>query len=99
MTLVGVAGDFFIKLAGQGEKFMEPKWFLLGVGLYTLSAIGWFFALKNLKLATVGVLYGVFTSILLVVVGVTYFKENLHPFEILGIAAGILSVALLARFA
>ena len=57
LSFIGVVGDFFIKLSGQGTKFMEIKWFVLGFLIYGLTAFGWFYVMKNVKLATLGVFY------------------------------------------
>ncbi len=99
LSLVGVIGDFFIKLSGQGIKFMEIKWFVIGFLIYGLTAFGWFYVMKDIKLATLGVFYAVSTVIFLVIVGVFYFKESLNVYEIVGISLALISLIILGRFA
>jgi drug/metabolite transporter (DMT)-like permease len=99
LALVGVAGDFFIKLAGSGKKFMEVKWFVIGFVIYALTAFGWFFVMKNIKLSTVGVFYAVSTVLFLTALGVFYFKESINVYEIIGLALAITGIILLGKFA
>lgn len=98
-ALLGVIGDFFLKLAGSGQKFMEVKWFLIGFLIYASTAFGWFYVMKHLKLATVGAIYAVIVILLLTLVGTFYFHEQLSFYEIIGITAALISLVLLGRFA
>jgi len=96
---VGVLGDYFIKMSGDSKtKYIDLKWFIIGFVLYASTAIGWFFVMKNIKLSTLGVIYGVTTIIALTIVGVLFFKEHLNIYEIIGIIAGVSSIILLSRF-
>jgi len=99
LGLVGVIGDFFIKLSGNGTKFMELKWFIIGFLIYASTAFGWFYVMKHVKLATLGVFYLISTIIFLTIVGVFYFKERLNLYEIIGIITAIISLILLGKFA
>ena len=78
---------------------MDIKWFLLGFILYALTAFGWFYVMKNIKLSTLGVFYAISTIIFLIIVGVFYFKEPLNNYEIAGVVLAILSLILLGKFA
>ena len=99
LSLVGVLGDYFIKLSGHSEiKYVDLKWFIIGFAVYASTAIGWFFVMKHIKLSTLGVLYGVTTVIALTLVGVLFFKEHLNTYEIIVIIAGVSSIILLSRF-
>ncbi len=99
LSVVGVAGDFFIKLSGNGPKYIEYKWFLLGLVIYASTAFGWFYVMKEVKLATIGAFYAVSIVLLLTGVGVFHFGEKLNYYEIGGIVSALISVVLLARFA
>lgn len=98
LSAIGVVGDFFIKLSGNGEKFLNIKWFLLGLLVYMFLAFGWFYTMKHIKLSSLGVIYSLTTVLLLVAVGVFYFHEHLNTREIIGVTLAILSVCLLSRF-
>jgi len=99
LALVGVLGDFFINLAGEGKKFIELKWFVIGFLIYASTALGWFLVMKHIKLATLGVFYAVSTIVFLVIVGTFYFKEPINAYEIVGIITAIVSLIILGRFA
>lgn len=99
LSLVGVLGDSFIKLSGNGEtKYIDWKWFVLGFVIYSSTAIGWFFIMKHIKLGTLGVIYGTTTVIALTLIGVFFFKEQLNIYEVVGLVAGLASIILLSRF-
>ncbi len=99
LAIIGVIGDFFIKLSGYGPKFIEIKWFILGFVLYASTAFGWFWVMKYIKLSSLGVVYAITTMLCLVGVGVFYFHEKLNVYEIIGILMALGSIALLSRFA
>jgi len=84
LALAGVAGDFFINLAGEGKKFIDLKWF---------------FVMKQIKLSTLGVFYAVSTVLFLTMVSIFYFKEGVNAKEIFGIGLAITSFVLLGKFA
>jgi len=99
LSLVGVVGDFFIKLSGNGVKFMDFKWFIIGLVIYAITAFGWFYVMRNVKLATLGVFYAISTILFLTIVGIFYFKEQPNTYEIIGIITAVISLVLLGRFA
>jgi len=99
LSLIGVLGDYFIKLSGNSNiKYIDLKLFLIGLIVYSSTAVGWFFVMKHIKLGTLGVIYGVTTVIALAIIGVAVFKEHLNIYEIIGIVAGVSSIILLSRF-
>ncbi|MDP2789427.1 MAG: transporter [bacterium] len=99
VSVVTVIGDYFIKLSGgKADKVIDFKTFGLGLFFYILTAFGWFVVMKYFKLSTIGIVYGITTAILLVAVGVFYFKESLSFYEMVGIGLGILALILLGRF-
>ena len=54
-SLVGVLGDYFLKLASGREQPLRSGWFYLGFGLYASTAFGWVYVMRHLKLATISV--------------------------------------------
>ena len=83
-SLVGVLGDYFLKLASSDQRSLRSPWFYLGFAVYASTAFGWVFVMKHLKLATIGV---------------TFFHESLSVYEIVGLIMAIGSIILLIRFA
>src|SRR5438128_10687916 len=98
-SMVGVLGDYFLKLASANENALKTKWFYIGFGLYASTAFGWVFVMKYLKLATISVLYSISLVLLLTAIGVVLFQESLNYFEVIGIVLAVISLVLLMRFA
>jgi small multidrug resistance pump len=98
-SLIGVLGDYFLKLASQREHSLRTPWFYLGFALYASTAFGWLFVMKHLKLATISVVYSVSMVLLLTAIGTLVFRESLKPLEIVGILLALTSLVLLVRFA
>jgi drug/metabolite transporter (DMT)-like permease len=98
-SVVGVLGDYFLKLASTRDQPLWTGWFYLGFALYASTAFGWVFVMRHLKLATISVLYSVSMVLLLTAVGVVLFEESLNHYELAGIALAIASLVLLVRFA
>jgi small multidrug resistance pump len=97
-SVLGVIGDYFLKLASAKEHSLKSAEFYIGFVVYASTAFGWVFVMKHLKLATVGVVYCVSMVLLLAAIGVVGFKESLSGYEIAGIAMAIGSLILLVRF-
>jgi small multidrug resistance pump len=94
----GVLGDYFLKLASKEQNSLKSAWFWIGFAIYATTALGWVFAMKHLKLATIGVLYSVSMILLLTAIGVVFFRETLNYYEIAGLVMAIASLVLLMRF-
>jgi len=97
-SVVGVVGDYFLKLASGREHALKSPAFYVGFLVYASTAFGWVFVMKHLKLATVGVVYCVSMVLLLTAVGVVAFKESLNGYEMIGIVMAVGSLVLLVRF-
>jgi len=98
-SVIGVLGDYFLKLASAREQPLRTGWFYFGFVLYASTAFGWVFVMKHLKLATISVLYSVSLVLLLTAIGVVLFRESLNYFEVIGIVLAVVSLVLLMRFA
>jgi drug/metabolite transporter (DMT)-like permease len=98
-SVIGVLGDYFLKLASERERPLATVWFYVGFALYASTAFGWVYVMRHLKLATIGVLYSVSMILLLTTVGVVMFRETLNHYEWTGIVMAIAALLLLMRFA
>ena len=98
-SVIGVLGDYFLKLASAREEPLRASTFYLGFVLYASTAFGWVFVMKYLKLATISVLYSFSLVLLITAMGVVLFRESLNYFEVLGIVLAVVSLVLLMRFA
>lgn len=98
-SVIGVLGDYFLKLASSRDQPLRTGWFYLGFALYASTAFGWVFVMRHLKLATISVVYSISMVLLLTAVGVTAFEESLNYYELAGIIMAVASLVLLMRFA
>jgi small multidrug resistance pump len=98
-SVLGVLGDYFLKLASAHEHSLQTIWFYIGFVVYASTAFGWVFVMKHLKLATISVVYSVSMVLLLTAIGVLFFRESLNAYEIVGLVMAIASLMLLIRFA
>jgi small multidrug resistance pump len=98
-SVVGVLGDYFLKLSSAHQQPLRTRWFYVGFVIYASTAFGWVFVMRHLKLATIGVIYSVSMVLLLTAVGVVLFRESLNYYELAGIILAVASLVLLMRFA
>ncbi len=97
LSFLTVYADYLLKLSSV--KNVLNYQFYLAASIYATTALGWFFVMKTMKLSTAGTIYGVSCMILLVLLSVFHFKEELNYFEMVGIVFGIISIVILAKFA
>ena len=97
----GVSARSMAKLASRHAATIKlvMSFVFIGFTLYALTAFGWLFVMKHLKLATISVLYSVSMVVLLTAVGVVFFQESLNTYEIAGLVMALASLVLLVRFA
>jgi multidrug transporter EmrE-like cation transporter len=98
-SIVGVIGDYFLKLASGREQPLKAPAFYVGFVLYASTAFGWVYVMRHLKLGTIGVLYSVSMVLLLTAIGVIAFRESLNLSELAGITLALIALVLLMRFA
>jgi len=96
LSALGAIGDISLKKAGHGGA-KAGLWIAVGTAAYALTIPGWYYVLKHVALAPVGVIYSVSTTLILVGVGVTWFDERLSGIELLGVAFALLAVFSLRR--
>lgn len=97
-SLLGVLGDYFLKVASLADRPFRTAAFYVGFAVYGSTAFGWLFAMRHLKLATISIVYSVSIVLVLTGLGVVVFNERLRPTEVLGIALALASLVLLVRF-
>lgn len=99
LSLITVVADIFIKQASLQSSFSGWKLLVLGSIIYGLTAFGWFFVIRKIKLSTAAVLYSISIILFLTLTSVFYFKEKINIAEIIGICMALASLILLSRFA
>ena len=95
---VGVLGDIFIKRAASAGQQIDVRYFAAGLGVYAVTALGWLIVMKSVKLATIGPVYALSTTLLLTFAGVAVFGERLRPVEFAGLGFALAAMILLSRF-
>jgi len=98
-SVVGVLGDYLLKLASAQKNPLKSGWFYVGFAVYASTAFGWVYVMRHLKLATIGVVYSVSMILLLTAVGALAFRETLNGYEVAGMLMAVGSLVLLMRFA
>jgi small multidrug resistance pump len=98
-SLLGVVGDYLLKVSSLSEKPFRTAAFYIGLTVYGSTAFGWLFAMRHLKLATISTVYSVSIILLLTTLGVVFFHERLGAMEVLGIVLALAALVLLVRFA
>jgi small multidrug resistance pump len=98
-SVVGVIGDYFLKLASQHDTPLWSAWFYVGFAVYASTAFGWVYVMKHMKLAAVGVVYSISMIVLLTAMGSIGFGESLGAREVIGLILAIASLYLLVRVA
>lgn len=98
IAVVSVIGDYFIKLASMQTRAIHNWWFVAGCVMYVFSTFGWVFALRHIKLASIGIIYSLSIVILLAALGVFVFGETLSKSELLGFVCAVVAIVLLGRF-
>ncbi len=99
LCVVGVVGDYFLKIASEASNPLATRHFYIGFLVYSSTAFGWVFVMQHLKLAYIGVFYSLSFVLLLALTGWIFFKETLRPMEMVGVGMAICSLLLLSRIA
>lgn len=92
VTAVTLVGDYFIKVASGRPNGLWTPTFAIGLVLYGLPAIGWFYLMRSHALSVIGVLYSAATVLLLTGLSIFVFKEGFGWREALGVMLALLAV-------
>ncbi len=98
-AMIVILGDYLIKLAADGDQPVNSHLVMTGCGLYAISAVMWYYALRHVTLAQAGVAFSMLTLLALCAIGVLHFNEKLYMREYLGILCALLSMVLMVRVA
>jgi len=91
-TLLEVVGDVLFKKWSLGDKNIV---LILGFIIYFIGTVFWALSLKYEGLAKAISVLTILNLIIIVAVGVLYFKEDLTLINKIGIGLGIISVILI----
>ncbi|QBX35583.1 hypothetical protein E4L95_13125 [Paracoccus liaowanqingii] len=94
VTALTIGGDYLIKSATVHTAGMGSGLFLIAVGLYALSAIGWYFLMRHHPLTWIAVTYSGATLIMLTLLGVVVFGEQMGRRDIAAVAMALGAILL-----
>jgi multidrug transporter EmrE-like cation transporter len=94
---VGVAAASALKVASLKRSPFTSVWFVIGCGLALAFAVVWIHVVQHMKLATAGLIYGVVSTFMLVLIGSFCFGERLSASEITGVGMAMVAMLLLGR--
>lgn len=87
-ALVVILGDTLIKLAADRAALPSAP-MMAGVLLYGVSAVLWYFAMRNMALAEAAVAYSMLTLLALCIIGAVAFGEAIGPRQMCGIVLAV----------
>lgn len=99
LAIICVGADYLLKRASEMSSPFRTYYFSLGCILYVVSAPGWVIVFQHSKLSTIGAVFSIVVVLLLAIIGVFAFRENLSATEIVGLIFAVAALALLGRFA
>ncbi|ABG30900.1 hypothetical protein RD1_1253 [Roseobacter denitrificans OCh 114] len=98
-ALIVIIGDSIIKVAADAGHAISSSYVVIGVVLYGVSAVLWFFAMQHITLVQAAVAYSMLTLVALAIIGALWFNEPLHLREYAGLACALLAMVLMSRIA
>lgn len=97
-TLLGVGleivGDVFFKKWTIGGK---PLLMWVGFVIYAAGALFWAFSLKYEMLSKAISIFTILNLVIVALIGIIFFKENISALSKFGIVLGIISIVLIER--
>lgn len=89
-----IAGDIFFKKWTIENK---PVLIWVGLAIYSIGALFWALSLKYEMLSKAISVFTILNLVIVVLVGVIFFKENISLVSKIGIVLGIISIVLIER--
>jgi multidrug transporter EmrE-like cation transporter len=93
-TSLEIFGDVFFKKWTETEK---PIFIFIGFGIYSIGALFWAFSLKYETLSKAISVFTILNLIIVVFIGVFFFKENISIVSKIGVLLGIVSIVLITQ--
>ncbi len=96
-AFIVIVADYVIKLAADAGHTVTSTHVFLGVALYGIAAVLWFYSMQHVTLVQAGVAYSMLSLIALAIMGALWFDEPLRLRECAGLGCALLSMVLLTR--
>lgn len=97
LSVICSLGDSLFKKSSQLISPYTSWSFFFGSAIYAACGFSWVVILRSYKLSTAGVLFSVLWSILLTVLGLLFFREQINTKEAIGILLGISAIYLIGK--
>jgi multidrug transporter EmrE-like cation transporter len=91
-AMLEASGDIILKKWAIDQKQFL---FMIGIGVYFIATVVWAFSLRYEFLSKAISIITILNLVIVVLVGVLYFKEDLSMINKVGIVLGIISVILI----
>lgn len=91
-TGLEILGDVYFKKWAIGGRHL---FLWIGFIIYTAGTIFWALSLKHGSLSKAITIFTILNLIIVVIIGTTFFRENLTLYNKIGIITGILSIILI----
>lgn len=95
-ALVVIAGDVLIKQAAD-RALLASAPMVLGIVLYAVSAVCWFYAMRHVSLGQAAVAYSMLTLVALCLIGAVAFNEPMGLREVAGLTCALAAMALMTH--
>jgi multidrug transporter EmrE-like cation transporter len=93
-AILEIAGDvFFKKWAVENRPLLMWSGFII----YSIGALFWAYSLKYEMLSKAISIFTILNLVIVAIVGIIFFKENISMMARLGIVLGIISIVLIER--
>ncbi|MDD9923621.1 MAG: hypothetical protein OXQ92_15290 [Boseongicola sp.] len=97
-ALIVISGDVVIKTAADSARLIS-LYMAVGIVLYGVSAICWYFAMRHVSLGQGAVAYSMLTLIALFVIGAFWFDETIGTRQLAGMVCALAAMALMSETA
>ncbi|MGA9433798.1 MAG: hypothetical protein WBV62_06145 [Roseobacter sp.] len=99
LAFIVIVGDSVIKMAADAGHTVNSSYVVIGIALYAVSGVMWFFAMQHISLVQAGVAYSMLTLVALALIGALWFNEPLFLREYAGLACALMAMILMSRVA
>jgi drug/metabolite transporter (DMT)-like permease len=94
IVLFNATGDYFLKIGSNQSNPYIALQTLTGVALYATSAFGWIYVMQRVNLTVVGIIYSSSTIIILTLMSLYIFKEDVSAKQLLAVSFALIAVLL-----
>lgn len=92
IVLLNVIGDYFLKTSADKSISFLTYEAVVGALLYAISAYGWIYVMQKVNLTVVGMLYSTMTIVILTIMSIVIFKEEVTKGQLLSAALAVVAV-------